>query len=209
MVTRSTTRTYKTQKYRFLLYLIGLLILSFGISLVIKSGLGASPWDLLAIVLSDKTNIKIGSWSIVNQVLILLATSVIFCTKIKFSVIIPALIQGILMNLILSRINNLKVNPLILLLLGCALMALGLVIYTNQSFSANAIDNFTVTLRNEKKVSFGISKVITDLIPIILVMILGHRPTMFTILIYAIVPLFIFFYEKIWEQLSNILNMSV
>lgn len=201
MVLKSRIRRYKTQIYRFLLYLVGLLVLAFGISLVIKSNLGASPWDLLAIVLSDRTNIEIGSWSIMNQVLILLATSVIFRIKINFSVIVPAFIQGLLMNLILPRLSGLDMKPSILLLLGCALMALGLIIYTNQSFSANALDNFTVTLRNETRLSFGISKIITDLIPVVFVLFLGHRLTKFTILIYLLVPIFMYIYEKIWGLL--------
>lgn len=134
-----------------------------------------------------------------------MVTSLTFNKKINFFVIVPAFIQGSLMNLILPRLNNLSINPTLLLLLGGALMALGLIIYTNQSFSANAIDNFTVILREESELSFGISKIITDLIPVVLIFILGRRPTMFTVLIYGIVPLFIFFYEQIWEALSNMI----
>lgn len=204
MSIRKEIKIYKNSTTQLLLYILGLFILSFGICLVIKSNLGASPWDLLTIVLNNKTHIEIGSWSIINQMLMLLITSIVFQSKVNVFVIMPGFIQGLLMNLILPFLDDLNVNSVVLLLLGCALMALGLVIYTNQSFSANAIDNFTVALKEKSDLSFGVSKVITDMIPIILVMILGSMPTVFTALIYGIVPLFIFFYENMWEALSNI-----
>ncbi len=50
---------------KWLVFFMGLLIMSFGISLMIKANLGSAPWDVLHIGLYYQFGLSIGTWSII------------------------------------------------------------------------------------------------------------------------------------------------
>lgn len=50
---------------RLIVFIIGLLVMSFGIDLFIVSNLGATPWDTLHVGLYEHFGLTIGSWSII------------------------------------------------------------------------------------------------------------------------------------------------
>ena len=56
---------------RIAIYLSGLLVMSLGIVLLIKSNLGATPWDVLHVGLYYQFGLTIGSWSIIAGFVIL------------------------------------------------------------------------------------------------------------------------------------------
>ncbi|MED2972385.1 YitT family protein [Fictibacillus sp. B-59209] len=60
---------------KWLVFFMGLLIMSFGISLMIKANLGSAPWDVLHIGLYYQFGLSIGTWSIIIGFLIIGATS--------------------------------------------------------------------------------------------------------------------------------------
>ncbi|MCM3708488.1 MULTISPECIES: YczE/YyaS/YitT family protein [Cytobacillus] len=62
---------------RFLVYLVGLLVMSLGIVLLITADLGATPWDVLHVGLYYQLGLTIGSWSIIAGVFILAAAALI------------------------------------------------------------------------------------------------------------------------------------
>lgn len=62
---------------RFLIYLIGLLVMSLGIVLLITADLGATPWDVLHVGLYYQLGLTIGSWSIIVGIFILAAAALI------------------------------------------------------------------------------------------------------------------------------------
>ncbi|MEH7081006.1 hypothetical protein V7101_20765, partial [Bacillus velezensis] len=56
---------------RILFYVIGLLILTLGISLAITAGKGASAWDALAVGESTTFGLTVGTWIIINSSILL------------------------------------------------------------------------------------------------------------------------------------------
>lgn len=60
---------------KWLVFFMGLVLLSFGVSLMIKANLGSAPWDVLHIGLYYQFGLSIGTWSIIMGFLILGATS--------------------------------------------------------------------------------------------------------------------------------------
>ncbi|MGG1575944.1 hypothetical protein [Fictibacillus sp. NRS-1165] len=60
---------------KWFVFFMGLLIMSFGISLMIRTNLGNAPWDVLHIGLYYQFGLSISTWSIIIGFLIIGATS--------------------------------------------------------------------------------------------------------------------------------------
>lgn len=52
-------------KVKYATYVLGILILTFGISFTIQSDLGTSPFDALLVGLSKNVGLTVGSWEII------------------------------------------------------------------------------------------------------------------------------------------------
>lgn len=178
-------------------YIVGLAILALGIRFIISSDLGAAPWDLLTLGLSKKTHISIGSWQILCNIFMILVTKIVFRKPWNFVCLIPGILLGFFLDGIALVMHFDAFPPIVSLLIGCILCGLGLAIYMNQGFSANAIDNFTYTLYTSTKWNSGVCKVIGDAIALIVMLILGIMIPMMTILIYFLVPFWMQFFYKI------------
>lgn len=62
---------------RFAIYTFGLLVMSLGVVLLIRSGSGASPWDVFHVGLYNHFGLTVGSWSIIAGFAILAAATFI------------------------------------------------------------------------------------------------------------------------------------
>ncbi|WP_053367241.1 YczE/YyaS/YitT family protein [Bacillus sp. FJAT-27245] len=62
---------------RFAIYTFGLLMMSLGVVLLIKSGSGASPWDVFHVGLYNHFGLTVGSWTIIAGFAILAASAFI------------------------------------------------------------------------------------------------------------------------------------
>lgn len=58
---------------RFANLLIGLVVFGLGVALMLQSGLGVPPWDVLHQGLANRFGLSVGSWSIIVSVLVLVA----------------------------------------------------------------------------------------------------------------------------------------
>ena len=67
----------KQFKWRWLFFLTGLLVMSFGVTMTIKGSIiGTGPWDVLHIGLFKRFGLSIGTWSILIGFFIIIATSI-------------------------------------------------------------------------------------------------------------------------------------
>ena len=67
----------KQFKWRWLFFLTGLLVMSFGVTMTIKGSIiGTGPWDVLHIGLFKQFGLSIGTWSILIGFFIIIATSI-------------------------------------------------------------------------------------------------------------------------------------
>lgn len=198
----------KITKRNVLLYLIGLLILSIGVSMIVSANLGAAPWDLLSVTLSNKFQLTIGVWAIIVQLVMLIITKIIFKGPLEVLSVIPAIIQGVFMDLFTPIIKGLAVSPYALLILGCFVSAIGISIYAFQGMSSNPIDNFTVSIHKNSNTSLGKAKVISDFLPLIIIMLLGTIPHFTTIVVYFLVPFFLDLISKVKLQVGKKYQLS-
>ena len=177
---------------RLFWYFTGLMILSLGVTMIVSANLGASPWDLFTVALSSKTGITLGTAVVLIQATMIIVSKFLFKKPLNLFSIIPAFIQALFMDLlIVFNFNKLGLSPYMMLIVGSLLIAIALSIYPYQGYSANAVDDFTLNLNRIKKVRLGLAKIITDLIPLVIIFVMGVIPHWSSILVYFLVPLFV------------------
>ena len=62
-------------KMKYVFYVLGILILTLGISFTIQSDLGTSPFDALLVGLSLNVGLTVGSWEIIIALLLICCNS--------------------------------------------------------------------------------------------------------------------------------------
>ncbi|MFP3338738.1 hypothetical protein R0J91_12205, partial [Micrococcus sp. SIMBA_131] len=62
---------------RFLFYVVGLFVLTAGITLTIKSDIGAGAWDALNVGLSETIGFTVGSWVIIVGMILIIVNAIL------------------------------------------------------------------------------------------------------------------------------------
>ncbi len=62
---------------KYIFYVLGILILTLGISFTIQSDLGTSPFDALLVGLSLNVGLTVGSWEIIIALLLICCNSIL------------------------------------------------------------------------------------------------------------------------------------
>lgn len=159
-------------------YVIGLFILSLGISFTIKSGLGAGAWDALAVGLSGMTGFTVGTWVILIGVILIFVNAILGKSKPQYISIITVLITGYFIDFwLIIVLPNFSVATLLfqftVLLSGVVLMGIGIATYLQGRFAVIPIDGFMLAIQKRLKVNLMISKTIGEIVALILAFIVG------------------------------------
>lgn len=156
---------------RFIVYLLGLVILSFGIAISIRSGLGVSPVSSLPYTLSRITGLTIGhtttafySFCVLLQLLILKKQF-----KLKhFFQIFFSYIFGLFTNISMFLTSNFATDvyliKLIMLAISLVMIALGVYMVVLTDVVMNAPDGLVKTISDYRHIKFSRVKSIFDLI---------------------------------------------
>lgn len=136
--------------YRFVIYFIGLLVMSLGIVFLIKSNLGATPWDVLHVGLFNHLGVTIGSWSIIVGLVVLIVAALISKEFPHIGAFLNMLTVGIFIDLymMLPFMNTPDsfAGKLIMFLSGILLNAFGMGIYISANLGAGPRDSLMLAL---------------------------------------------------------------
>ncbi|ATO30277.1 hypothetical protein RA13_21660 [Bacillus atrophaeus] len=134
---------------RWAFYFIGLLILSFGISLTIEGkALGISPWDAFHYGLFQRFGLTIGQWAIIIGAIIVCLTSVFTKALPKIGAILNMLLIGIFIdffNILLPEPPTYAVS-VIVFSLGVLLIGYGVGVYVSAGLGAGPRDSLMMLI---------------------------------------------------------------
>ncbi|MCY8513860.1 YczE/YyaS/YitT family protein [Bacillus atrophaeus] len=134
---------------RWAFYFIGLLILSFGISLSIEGkALGISPWDAFHYGLFQRFGLTIGQWAIIIGAIIVCLTSVFTKALPKIGAILNMLLIGIFIdffNILLPEPSTYTVS-VIVFSLGVLLIGYGVGVYVSAGLGAGPRDSLMMLI---------------------------------------------------------------
>lgn len=146
----------KIQIWRWTFYLVGLLVVSLGISMTIKGfRLGIGSWDVLHVGLYQNLGLTIGSWSIISGLVIIIGTAGFLKAWPKIGTWLNMIFLGMfidLFNWILPDFETLGAQTVIFVL-GIVVMSYGGGLYMSPNIGAGPRDSLML-LFNEK---FGMS----------------------------------------------------
>ncbi|QGJ66331.1 YitT family protein [Bacillus velezensis] len=138
---------------KYVFYVLGIMILTFGISVTIQSDLGTSPFDALIVGLSVHAGLTVGSWEIIIAFLLICCNSMLKRQRPEFSGMITAFITGIGIDMWLFFLHRVITPQLWYGKAGC--FAIGLVVigigtatYLHTNFAPIPVDRLTLIVRD-------------------------------------------------------------
>lgn len=170
------SRTIKDWMIELILYAIAIVLIPVGVVITINSHTGAGGYDAFTFAVASKLHMQpsIGIY-IVSAVLLVLAA---FIRKSypRIETFVTAFFLGIstdLAKLVLAPLqaDNLW-SGIALVTVGVLIIAVGVACYVISIFPTNPVDDFVVAL-SERGIRFGLAKVSTDLVLIVLALVLG------------------------------------
>lgn len=164
---------------RLFIYLIGLIITALGIALVIRSTVGAGPWDSVAVGFKVHLGLTIGIWSIIVQGLLMVTTAIVEKARLRMESIVAIVIRSWFLDawfyLVLADINFSSSLAMKWLSFSGGIIAVGLGIgtYMEAKFPKTPVDGLMTALCVRFGWSLSVSRLVIELSGVTLGFILG------------------------------------
>ncbi|MEF7638565.1 YitT family protein [Bacillus thuringiensis] len=163
---------------KYVLYVLGILILTLGISFTIQSDLGTSPFDALLVGLSINVGLTVGSWEIIIALLLICCNSILQRQRPEFLGLLTAFITGVGIDMWLFLLHNLITPELwyskfVCFGLGLVIIGLGTATYLHTNFAPIPVDRLTLIIQELTRTNIFISRTFIYLLFLIMAMILN------------------------------------
>lgn len=180
---------------RYIYFILGICILTLGVSLIVISDMGAGSWDAINFGLSEFTNIRVSIVICGTSFIALILAAFLRSSFPNFLTFLTALVMGGFTDFwssYLGEVVNLELysEKLIVFLVGILLLSFGIVIYIESKLPPNPNDDLVIAIKEKFNIKLGTSKLIFDAICIILALSIGGPIGIGTILAtFAVGPL--------------------
>ncbi len=199
---------------KYVFYVLGIMILTFGISVTIQSDLGTSPFDALIVGLSVHAGLTVGSWEIIIAFLLICCNSMLKRQRPEFSGMITAFITGIGIDMWLFFLHRVITPELWYGKAGC--FAIGLVVigigtatYLHTNFAPIPVDRLTLIVRDLTGRSIFFSRTVIYFIFFILAVMLKGSVGIGTLLTVCLGGIILHFFMPITGRwIDGILTAS-
>jgi uncharacterized membrane protein YczE len=135
---------------KWLIFLVGLLVMSFGIVLMIRADIGSAPWDVFHIGLYKQFGLSIGTWSIIAGFFILFATSLLSKSWPQLGAFLNMLLVGIFIDLFMMipfiQTPTSLIEKILMLLIGIIIIGYGIGLYISAKCGAGPRDMLMLEL---------------------------------------------------------------
>ena len=165
-----------SSKNQYVLYVLGILILTFGITLTIQSDLGTSPFDALLVGLSLNVGLTVGSWEIIIALILVCCNSLLKRQRPEVLGLLTAFITGICIDVWLFLLHNL-ISPelwfdkLVCFGIGLVVIGLGTAIYLHTNFAPIPIDRLTLIIQELTRTNILFSRTLIYFVFLIMAMV--------------------------------------
>ncbi|MFD1705613.1 YitT family protein [Siminovitchia sediminis] len=191
-------------KYAF--YVLGILILTLGISFTILSDLGTSPFDALLVGLSKNVGLTVGSWEIIIAFLLICCNSLLKKQRPEMLGLLTAFIAGAGIDTWLFLLDD-WVTPeqwyskAVCFGIGLGVVGLGTAIYLHTNFAPIPVDRLTLIIQELMRTSILYSRTFIYFVFLIMALIFNGPIGVGTLLTVALGGLLLNFFMPITEKL--------
>ncbi|UCZ52976.1 membrane protein [Bacillus shivajii] len=190
------------------LYILGLLILSFGISMMVIADLGAGPWDALFVGLSIQIGLTVGTWIFIVGFLLILLNAYLMKQRPDITALITMFILGLFIDFwLLVVFPEMAIASfmlrVVMVLVGITFMGLGIAVYLPADLAKNPIDSLMLAVQHRTGKSMKVSKTIIEIGALIMAFIFSGPIGVGTLLsVFAIGPLIQMFHTPLSAKLK-------
>ena len=178
-------------------YVGGILILTLGVALSSKAGLGTGSLDSINFALSSRTQLNLSIVIVLMAFIAIFISAVIRRGKLSFKTLMTAIFMGVSTESWVKIIEIITVDTIaqqiIVFALAIFCVSLGIAIYLRPKFPANPNDDIIVALNEVLGLKMGTAKLFIDIIAIVIALLLkgpvGIGTVLMTVLIGPIVNL--------------------
>jgi uncharacterized protein len=192
-------------KERLLFFIFGMLILTMGVALIIRSNLGASAWDALAVGESQMFNLTVGTFVFINGVVLIFINAFLMKRKPEVLAAISILIIGALIDFwLLIIFGDLSPQSLAgqsaILLFGILSMGIGVAIYLQAKFPASPMDTLMVAIHTRFRLNLRNSRIISESFALLLAFLFRGAIGVGTIVVTLTLGLVVQFFYPVFER---------
>jgi len=199
---------------KYVFYVVGILILTLGISLTIQSKLGTSPFDALLVGLSKNVGLTVGSWEIILALLLIGSNSLLARQRPEILGLVTALITGIGIDMWLFLLHDIVSPDLwfsqaVCFTTGLVVVGLGTATYLHTNFAPIPVDRLTLIIKELTRKTVFFSRTLIYILFLMLAIIFNGPIGVGTLLTVCLGGYILHFFMPITERiLDNILNKS-
>ncbi|MCP3031878.1 YitT family protein [Halobacillus sp. A1] len=163
----------KRSTQRLFFYLIGIIVMTFGIALTIHSQLGTSPFDALLVGLYRTFGLTIGSWEIVVGFSMILFNAIAEKKRPEYLALLTALLTGFFIDVWVFSTESLFTPEtwgmqMFCLLMGLFFAGLGIAINLQADFAPNPFDRTMLVVKNLTGLNVSISRALISVVLVII-----------------------------------------
>ncbi len=199
---------------KYVFYVVGILILTLGISLTIQSKLGTSPFDALLVGLSKNVGLTVGSWEIILALLLIGSNSLLARQRPEILGLVTAFITGIGIDMWLFLLHDIVSPDLwfsqaVCFTTGLVVVGLGTATYLHTNFAPIPVDRLTLIIKELTRKTVFFSRTLIYILFLMLAIIFNGPIGVGTLLTVCLGGYILHFFMPITGRiLDNILNNS-
>ena len=177
-VKKKRSKRHKKVVIRWLLFVIGMIVLTFGARIILLSGLGVGGLDAIAIGLAEQTGNSIGMWIVALGILLVIIGSFIR-KKITILPLGTSLLIGWFYNLWGNILFNHMVSPTetvyigYTFLLGILIAPLGAAIYILSEVSMGPVDYLMIAVKERFHKSMQVGRTFIEVVFVVIGYLVG------------------------------------
>jgi len=161
---------------KYVFYVLGIFILTLGISFTIQSDLGTSPFDALLVGLSENVGLTVGSWEVIIALLLIGCNSLLKRQRPEVLGLLTSFITGIGIDMWLFLLHNLITpeswrSKVVCFGIGLVVIGFGTAIYLHTNFAPIPIDRLTLIIQELTKKNILFSRTFIYLVFFIMAII--------------------------------------
>src|SRR5699024_5633338 len=162
---------------RWLSYLLGVILFSFGITITITvQHLGLHPWDVLNVALYQKFGLTIGAWQIIMSLLLILISYILDKSYIRTGTFLNAILVGLFVDFYMW--TGILPEPsyawpdVVTILIGIVIMGLGGGLYNAAGVGSGPRDGFMLSIADKFDASIGKIRIVTESLVLVIGLLL-------------------------------------
>lgn len=189
-------------------YVLGIILLTLGVSLTIQSNLGTSPFDALLVGLSINVGLTVGSWEIILALIIICFNSLLNRQRPEVLGLLTSLITGIGIDMWLFLLDNLITpelwfSKLVCFGIGLVVIGLGTAIYLYTNFAPIPLDRLTLIIKEISRTNLLFSRTFIYLVFLILAMIFNGPIGIGTLLTVSLGGIILHFFMPLTKSIID------